>query len=55
MTKPRETEASLQQMTWGDMGVSGSCAIPKTGLFKQVLGFRSLVVLLLCFQGTVFQ
>jgi len=55
MTKPRETEASLQQMTWGDMGVSGSCAIPKTGLFKQVLGFRSFVVLLFRIQITVFQ
>lgn len=32
-----------------------ACAIPKTGLFKQVLGFRPLVVLLLCFQITVFQ
>ena len=51
-------EASGNWMVWNKWYGWYGCqvgAIPKTGLFKQVLGFRSLVVLLFRIQGTVFQ
>ena len=41
MTKPRETEASLQQMIWGDMGVRYLCHSPKPA-FQTSLGIQAV-------------